>query len=521
MTSACRPAHRLIGRPNAGPALMLAMVLAAVLLPVAKARAQDSALNGSSPRPFYVFGHNPNTIEDATTVLAAGANALEPDVQVGSSLELVVAHGPNEPGHMTVVDYLDRLRALTFTNNLALVVFDVKSEAATKERGLELLRAIRTHLNIQGVDINVIISVATRKDGAIFDFLIGPDAQVVLGPREGVMIDEEDNAGDVVRFFVDDKHYSGNIGFGDGTAGGGGSLARAIDGAAGIRAATGLPRAVTYVYTIERRSTMTAFIDAGVDGIIPDVFPPSGKAEPGLVELLRSVVDGRSDLFVATRKDNPFLPLNEAYALQIRTSDDESLGGEGTDANLTFTLAGSLGVASVTVNTGFIVPPLLDSHRMEAGHTDWVTIPSKNLGVLKSVTISNDGSGHGADWKLQDLTVFSARWLNPDLAHDYSVAFNGFIDAHGSRALPLTPHMPALEKLTDEFVWGASDWGYADGTSRAPIKRLGDALDAVVTGGTIHVASGRYGETLRLGKPCTIRFWAEHGDTPAVLGLPE
>src|SRR5262249_45910716 len=34
------------------------------------------------PRPFYVVGHNPNTIKDATDAMNGGANGLEPDVQV-------------------------------------------------------------------------------------------------------------------------------------------------------------------------------------------------------------------------------------------------------------------------------------------------------------------------------------------------------------------------------------------------------------------------------------------------------
>jgi hypothetical protein len=38
--------------------------------------------NGTSPRPFYVIGHNPNTLEMAELALIAGANALEPDVEM-------------------------------------------------------------------------------------------------------------------------------------------------------------------------------------------------------------------------------------------------------------------------------------------------------------------------------------------------------------------------------------------------------------------------------------------------------
>ena len=34
------------------------------------------------PRPFYVVGHNPNTIHDVLAALDAGANAVEPDINV-------------------------------------------------------------------------------------------------------------------------------------------------------------------------------------------------------------------------------------------------------------------------------------------------------------------------------------------------------------------------------------------------------------------------------------------------------
>jgi hypothetical protein len=36
--------------------------------------------NGQHARPFYIVAHNPNEISDIDAVLAAGANALEPDV---------------------------------------------------------------------------------------------------------------------------------------------------------------------------------------------------------------------------------------------------------------------------------------------------------------------------------------------------------------------------------------------------------------------------------------------------------
>src|SRR5476651_1156990 len=60
--------------------LVLAVQLAISMLPTASASAQSQPLNGSSPRPFYVFAHNPNTLADVKAALVAGANALEPDI---------------------------------------------------------------------------------------------------------------------------------------------------------------------------------------------------------------------------------------------------------------------------------------------------------------------------------------------------------------------------------------------------------------------------------------------------------
>jgi hypothetical protein len=493
-------------------AVVLLLTSIIPIIPVNTAQAAGNPLNGSSRRLFYVFGRNPNTIDDVKAALGAGANALEPDVQVGASGDLVVAHEPNQSGKISLVDYLDKVHDEAFDSNLGLVVFDVKSEAASPDHGLEILKAVRAHLNISGIAVVVIISVATRDDGAIFDKLIGPNAEVQLGPREGVQIDEEDNAGNIVNYFVNEKHYEGNIGFGDGTIGPGPHLPRAIDGAVGIRAATGYPRAVTYVYTLENIKTMNAFIDAGVDGIIPDdIFRlPSGKLDPKYVERLKIVVDGRSDIFLARRDNNPFRPLNEAYALKVKTSDDEFWGREGTDADLTFTLEGTQGTSSVTVNTGYIIPLLLDSHRMEAGQTDWVTISSKDLGMLKSITIHNDGTGHGPDWKLHDITVYSARWLKPDLSYHYTATLNDWIDGDSSKTLPFR---------VDEFVWG----GFAsssDGTVTNPWKQVTEGYNAVAPGGTIHVAAGLYREKQILTKPCKLEFLETHGPGPAVIGSP-
>ena len=104
------------------------------------------------------------------------------------------------------------------------------------------------------------------------------------------------------------------------------------------------------------------------------------------------------DVVPATRAYNPFRFPNEAYALRIRT------GSDGTDANITFTLQGTLGTSTITVDTSHV-------GRMESGDTNYVTIPSQDLGALQSITVSNDGTGNGPDWELLDIAVSSARYM--------------------------------------------------------------------------------------------------------------
>jgi hypothetical protein len=469
----------------------LVQVLIAVL-PITSAFAQSQPLNGSSPRPFYVFAHNPNTLDDVRAALDAGANALEPDITrapcnfIDLLQDLVTwdSDFPNGDGECTdtkLTEWLDGVHDLAMSNRqLALIVFDVKSPAALPIFGPLILDAIRNHLNIGDVDISVIISVGTRDDLAVFDRILTSP----LRPREGVMVDAEDQVGDVVSSFFA-RGYRGNIGYGDGTSAVGPHLFPAMDAAVWSRAVFGDPKAIPYVYTINLEGSMKAFIDVGVDGIITDD-----------IGALARIVRERSDVRLARREDNPFLTSNETYGLTVRTGDD------GTDANITFTLHGSLGNATTTVNTFHI-------GRMEHGDTNLVTIPSADLGALQSITVTNDGTGNGPDWILQDVTVHSGHWLKKDLSYHFTATLNDTLSGGSSKTLPFR---------VDEFVWS----GFAavsDGTSTNPRKRLGDASAEGAPGGTIHLAAGRYGEKLTLTKPCTLKFWGDHGSTPAVIGL--
>jgi hypothetical protein len=74
----------------------------------------------------------------------------------------------------------------------------------------------------------------------------------------------------------------------------------------------------------------------------------------------------------------------------------------GTDAEVTFTLTGSEGSASVTVDAG--------AGRMERNETNFVTFQSPDLGKLQAISVQRDNSGIGPDWHLDSIRVESSRY---------------------------------------------------------------------------------------------------------------
>ena len=364
------------------------------------------------PRPFYVVGHNPNTVADASAAVADGANGLEPDVQVFEDHpdQLCVSHGTGEPSAPTLVAYLDGIHQLAAKNpQLALIVFDCKSEATSPDHGFELLTAIRKHLTFDN-DLNVIISVGKLDEGGFFDRIVD-----ILGPREGLMIDAEDDPGAVTNYLtgrgVAHQGYGNGISFANFILGP--YYRYTLEAACGIRAQVGRP-SFTYVWTDNAHDELREYIRIGVDGAITD--DPSDlveiAAEPEFSALVR----------LATRADNPFKPANFDYGLSIHTADKYMAG---TDANVTFTLTGVLGSASKTVNTDLI-------KRMESDDWNWVTIPSDDLGALQSITVQRDNHGNGPDWFLDKIEVRSARFGTAGTA-----VFNRWIDDTSPFTQPL------------------------------------------------------------------------------------
>lgn len=429
-------------------ALALAMAGADSLL------VAQSGPNGTAPRPFYVMAHNPNMLEMAELALLAGANALEPDVEVLQDGAISLVGVPDPPGMvmyhdytaltarvpLTLEEYLDGAHELAKKYpRLALIMLDVKPEAAQDpNNGKKILDAIHDHLNHDGVNLNVIINVGTRTDAKLFTNIYS-----LLGEREGVSIDGEDNPVPVVHELQDAAN--GNISYGDGTIGPGPNVPKAIDWGSFLKTSWGFPKVIADAYTIETFDMMGFFIEAGADGVIPDHLlvlppvPPFALAEFDPVSVLYisdllAQVRLHPEVRLATRDDNPFRPNVEAYGLKIRTGDD------GTDGPLTFTLEGCRGSSNVTVHTG-LAPNFFGTGRMEAHQTDHVTIRSLDLGRLTKLTIFNDGELFDfPNWSLQDVRVSSARYLGPDRFNDreYIGTLNDTIKGGTTRSVDLT-----------------------------------------------------------------------------------
>jgi hypothetical protein len=160
---------------------------------------------------------------------------------------------------------------------LALVVFDCKQPATSREHGLELLTAIRTRLTFD-TELTVILSIANRDDGrgAFFERIAG-----VLGPREGLMIDAEDDPVAVSTFFA--GLGAAHRGYGDGISFANFRLGRryrgSVETAWGLRAQTGEPDFV-YVWTVNNHDDIREYLRIGVTASSPTTSPICARSPP-------------------------------------------------------------------------------------------------------------------------------------------------------------------------------------------------------------------------------------------------
>jgi hypothetical protein len=124
----------------------------------------------TGPRPFYVIGNNLNTIGGVVDALAAGTNAIEPDLNGHmNSKDLYISHGLAGDFAPSPIGCLDQLHTIALKNpQLALVVFECIPRVCSPGNGLILITAVRERLTFD-IPVNITLSVASLDDSKMVD----------------------------------------------------------------------------------------------------------------------------------------------------------------------------------------------------------------------------------------------------------------------------------------------------------------------------------------------------------------
>jgi hypothetical protein len=326
-------------------------------------------------RPFYVIGHNTGTIANIDEVLAAGANAVEPDIQYVERTDKLHISNEDVLGPTVEEFFIEMGQRARNSGRRALrkypflIILDCKRSTVRPRNGARLLRYARQGL--AGTPIHIIMSVASLDMTALFE-----DITDQLGPREALMVDQSHHAGAVCDYF----HARGvkRACYGDNR------FARPIDHGMALKVQGRL--GYVYTYTLSDVAHMRDFMRTGVDGIIVGDWQ--------IAELRRILEEPefKERLSLATQDDDPLYNPG-GYTISLKTLD-RSIAG--TDANVTITLHGDQSTLHARIAGDRL-------HRFEAGILDEVSIYG-DIGVPRSITLEHDGAG--AD----------SRWL-PDIAH--------------------------------------------------------------------------------------------------------
>jgi hypothetical protein len=198
----------------------------------------------------------------------------------------------------TLERYLDELHGVAHAfPKLSCIVFDCNPKVATGALGARLLFEIRKRLTYDN-DLNIILSASSLSEFAIFD-----DIKSTLGPREGCMIDEENDAADVaarlIQAGIDHRCYGNDNTFQNPVTSP--NLRPSIELACGLRASRNSFQFI-YEWTNNEKERMREFIRTGVDGIITD--------DVAVLKAITEEDEFQTVIRYATRPDNPFIPMN-------------------------------------------------------------------------------------------------------------------------------------------------------------------------------------------------------------------
>jgi hypothetical protein len=340
-------------------------------------------------RPFYIIGHNPNTIEEAKGFLDNGANGLEPDI-VYAEGRFYVCHNPmpsyeNIP---TVEMYLTELKELLLAKqyNLALMIWDMKE---TDFDPNELIALVKE--NFSGGPCDGVTMLLTHSDDHAFVNRYRGDYVNV-----GVGVDESDVApAELEQIFKGGGQK--NLSYADG-------IITFLDKPGIFKNITAAQQcrnqhkpgsfSLIYTWVLSQEASMRRYLDTYIDGIMVDVAS---------VSKLKDLVSTTpySDAYqLAQNGYNPFRAERiPGYWLTIKTSNKLFAG---TDAKFIFTLKGNSGNALSSLPFNANTPG-----ELERGSISQVFIEGADLGEIVSLEVEALTNGLDAGWLPEHITVES------------------------------------------------------------------------------------------------------------------
>jgi len=337
-------------------------------------------------RPFYIIGHNPNTIEEAVEFLDSGANALEPDI-VYAEGRFYVSHHPqlSYSDVPTVQDYLQSLKALLLARqyDLALLIWDFKTTDFDPNQFMAVVKE-----NFSGGPCDGVAMLMTHS--ADYDFVNRYKGGY---QNVGVGVDESDVPPSALEAIFKNAGQ-GNFSY--------------ADGITTFLTKTGVFKNVTaalqcrtrhetnsfkfiYTWVLTNEALMCKYLDIYIDGIMVEV---------GSVKDLKALVTAipYSEAYqLAQNGYNPFFSASlPAYILTI-TTKNKLLAG--TDAQILFTLTGKSGsLKSLPYNGN-------EAGVLERGSTNYVTLEGMDLGEIQSLYVEVLTTGIGSGWLPENISV--------------------------------------------------------------------------------------------------------------------
>jgi hypothetical protein len=228
-------------------------------------------------RPFYLIARNPNSVEEAVACLAAGANALEPDVffidndfyimdiaPLWSKLLTTPKKGPRLADYLTELQFV--IRASQDSKNplrLARILFDIKNLSPFDLN--QLFAVVRSSFSLPGVALGV--TTRNRKQVGSFNHFVPKDE------RETVGLDGGYSAKDAHDFF---KEIRMNYTYASGpTEPLASSTTRDyfIEIMTAIRfrdSSSAVKPNQVYAWTVNSKDSMRTYLSLGVDGFTTD-----------------------------------------------------------------------------------------------------------------------------------------------------------------------------------------------------------------------------------------------------------